>query len=150
MSDDPLSRWPAFSAAVRERLEAGRREYGDRSFSAEPGELLGEVREELLDVCAWGFILACRLEVVGEALRGEAAPERANSAARSISPRSDVFTGTCDAGAVSPQRHAREPVRGLNGERAARPNEQIGSERVPLNSCCDGPGTTQLPGDGTK
>ncbi len=59
---DPLTSWPAFSARVRERLEAGRTEYGDTSFERPPGELLEEIQQELCDVCGWSFILFERLE----------------------------------------------------------------------------------------
>jgi hypothetical protein len=54
---DPLSRWPAFVAAVRARLDIGQREYGDRSFSRSVEELTKEIEEELLDVTAWSYIL---------------------------------------------------------------------------------------------
>jgi hypothetical protein len=62
--DDDL---PAFSpfadfvSAVAARLEKGREAYGNRSFSRSPGELVDEIEEELLDVCAWSFILFSRL-----------------------------------------------------------------------------------------
>jgi hypothetical protein len=64
---DPLADWPAFAGAVRARLEQGRAVYGDQSFARAPGELLGEIRAELMDVCAWSFILAKRLEAHGPA-----------------------------------------------------------------------------------
>jgi hypothetical protein len=54
-------RFPEFVANVEARLEAGRAAYGDRPFSRAPAELAGEVEEELLDVCAWAFILWARV-----------------------------------------------------------------------------------------
>ena len=51
----------AFTALVEARLEAGAREYGDRSFSRDPAELLREIDEELLDVCGWAYVLHCRI-----------------------------------------------------------------------------------------
>ena len=54
----------AFSAAVAARLEEGEKLYADRSFRREPEALVGEVEEELLDVCAWSFILWCRMQAV--------------------------------------------------------------------------------------
>jgi len=54
----------AFAALVEKRLEAGAREYGDTSFARPPAELVGEVAEELLDVCAWSYILWCRVRVL--------------------------------------------------------------------------------------
>jgi len=53
--------WLAFVAQIEARMEAGRREYGEKSFSRDPLELLAEIREELADVAGWSFILWCRL-----------------------------------------------------------------------------------------
>ena len=60
--------WPLFASCVAARLEAGRREYGDRSFSREPRELIREVEEELFDVAGWAFILWSRIRDVRVAL----------------------------------------------------------------------------------
>jgi hypothetical protein len=57
LTNDPIAAWPTFAAAVAARLEQGRHVYGDASFHREPAPLAGEVAEELLDVCAWSFIL---------------------------------------------------------------------------------------------
>jgi hypothetical protein len=62
--------WTHFSERVASRLEAGRREYGDRSFSKEPKAILAEVEQELFDVCGWSFILWCRLQTMSAALDG--------------------------------------------------------------------------------
>lgn len=59
--DDALERWPAFAASVRARLEAGARAYGDASFERSPAELVGEIEQEVLDVCGWAFVLHERL-----------------------------------------------------------------------------------------
>jgi len=53
--------FPDFIAAVAARLEKGREAYNDQSFSRPPGELVGEIKEELVDVCGWAFVLWCRL-----------------------------------------------------------------------------------------
>ena len=69
---DPLDAFPAFVAHVRARLEAGRQEYGDRSFDRPPAELLGEIEQELLDVCGWAYVLwssVRRLRVAGRPKR---------------------------------------------------------------------------------
>jgi hypothetical protein len=59
------------------RLEKGREVYGDRSFSLTPLELTKEVEEEILDVCAWSFILWMRLRALRRHAReGMEAPER--------------------------------------------------------------------------
>ena len=46
-----------FFSRVRERLLQGAKEYGDKSFERTPEEIRKEIEEELLDVCAWSFIL---------------------------------------------------------------------------------------------
>jgi len=50
-----------FTALVAERLEQGRRQYGDRSFTRPPAELASEIEEELADVCGWAYVLWCRV-----------------------------------------------------------------------------------------
>lgn len=67
---DPLGRWPAFMQAVRERLEAGREQYGEESFARDPDELLGELQEEALDLAGWGFVLWQRIELLRERIDG--------------------------------------------------------------------------------
>src|SRR5262245_19946883 len=66
---DPLSHWPTFAERVRERSEAGRQAYGDRSFSKDPDELLAELQQEALDLAGWGYVLFARIERAREALR---------------------------------------------------------------------------------
>ncbi|MGH7857346.1 MAG: hypothetical protein ACREQY_08445 [Candidatus Binatia bacterium] len=51
----------AFAAGVAERLKRGQETYGDRSFGRPPRELASEIEEEILDICAWSFILWARL-----------------------------------------------------------------------------------------
>ncbi len=82
---DPLNAWPAFASRVRERLEAGREAYGDRSFHAEPDVLLGELQQEALDLAGWGFVLFERIERAREALRS-AHDSGAGSPVRSSKP----------------------------------------------------------------
>lgn len=60
----PAAQWAEFSRQVEHRLQKGLEEYGDRSFSARPTELVREISEELLDVSAWSFILWARLQYV--------------------------------------------------------------------------------------
>jgi len=69
MKEKDLS-WPLFASCVAARLAVGRREYGDRSFSREPRELVREVEEELFDVAGWAFILWSRMRDVRVALEG--------------------------------------------------------------------------------
>ena len=71
--NDPLATFPAFVEAVRTRLEAGRVEYGDRSFTRAPSELIGELQQEALDLAGWGFVLFERLRAMQEALDRQAA-----------------------------------------------------------------------------
>jgi len=56
-----LDAWPEFMEAIKERLEAGKREYGDSSFIRPASELAGEIEEELLDVTGWAFFLWLRI-----------------------------------------------------------------------------------------
>lgn len=54
--------WAEFITAIHARLEAGEREYGDGSFRKGQSKLVGEVLEELEDVCGWSFVLWCRVK----------------------------------------------------------------------------------------
>ena len=55
-----------FFELVAARLEAGRQEYGDRSFERKGEELIDEIIEELADVCGWSYILFDRLQKLRE------------------------------------------------------------------------------------
>jgi len=57
-----LDAWPDFMETIRKRLEAGKREYGDSSFTRPASELAGEIEEELLDVAGWAFFLWLRIQ----------------------------------------------------------------------------------------
>jgi len=43
--------------AIKKRLEAGKREYGDSTYGLSSSELAYEIEEELLDVAGWAFFL---------------------------------------------------------------------------------------------
>lgn len=58
-----------FVRLVQTRLSAGAKEYGDRSFSRKPLDLMNEIQEELLDICGWSFVLFTRLKKVQNALQ---------------------------------------------------------------------------------
>ena len=60
--------FPIFAAAVTKRLEQGAKAYADRSFTLPPEVLATEIEQELLDVCAWSFILWCRLRALRDAV----------------------------------------------------------------------------------
>ena len=69
--------WPQFADEVASRLDAGAREYGQRSFSREPADLIDEVQQELRDVAGWSWVLANRLEAVRQAMAAaELAPDQ--------------------------------------------------------------------------
>ena len=78
----PQDRWPDFAEAVRARLEKGQVEYADRSFRRPPEELLGEIEEELADVCGWAFVLWVRLQALGERLERQRYPRQGSSERR--------------------------------------------------------------------
>ncbi|MBC7171828.1 MAG: hypothetical protein H5U40_05355 [Polyangiaceae bacterium] len=67
---DPLDAWPAYAAAVRDRLEAGRETYGDRSFGRSGPSTLAELEQEALDLAGWGFVLWARMRTMRHALEG--------------------------------------------------------------------------------
>ena len=58
-----------FVGLVQARLSAGAKEYGDRSFSRHPMDLMNEIQEELLDICGWSYVLFTRLKKVQNALQ---------------------------------------------------------------------------------
>lgn len=66
---DSLDCVDKFFSHVRTRLLAGRRAYGDRSFSADPKMLIDELQQEVLDLAGWGYVLFRRLEAMRVALR---------------------------------------------------------------------------------
>lgn len=60
-TNDPLNGFPDFDGRVLARLEVGRVEYGDKSFSRPPTELADEIEEELLDIPGWSYVLWVQL-----------------------------------------------------------------------------------------
>jgi len=50
------------------KMQKGYEEYGDKSFSKEPQQLIQELIEEVEDICGWGLILKVRLEQMKEVL----------------------------------------------------------------------------------
>jgi hypothetical protein len=57
-----------FQKKCRQRMLAGEKEYGNKSFSKHPETLLTEIQEELEDVSMWAFILWERIEQIREAI----------------------------------------------------------------------------------
>ena len=57
-----------FQKSCRDRMDQGLVEYGDKSFSADPATLVGEVQQELEDVANWSFILWTRVKALQAAL----------------------------------------------------------------------------------
>ena len=53
-----------YSEKVREKLHKSSVEYGDKSFSMDPVELLGELKEECIDVMGWGMFLFKKLDTI--------------------------------------------------------------------------------------
>jgi hypothetical protein len=51
-----------FVRMLEARLEAGAREYGDKSFDAPLGQLIDELQQEIIDQCGWSFIAFVRAE----------------------------------------------------------------------------------------
>ena len=88
--------WGQFSRLIKERLAEGMRAYGNRSFSKDPVESLGELEEELLDVCGWAFVLHERLKTAEYAFRATA--ERPRSEPRAIETRAELPGSVDDPG----------------------------------------------------
>jgi hypothetical protein len=63
-SDAALEQWGSFTDEIRQRLESGKRAYGDSSFERPEERLVTEIQQELLDVTGWSFILWHRLEAL--------------------------------------------------------------------------------------
>ena len=63
-----------FVEDVRQRLDAGAREYGQQSFEREPADLVEEIRQELRDVAGWAYVLDQRLARIQAKARKLAAP----------------------------------------------------------------------------
>lgn len=57
-----------FCSELERRLRRGADEYGDASFLRPCDALIGEIQEELLDICGWSFVAWCRLRRVREAI----------------------------------------------------------------------------------
>jgi hypothetical protein len=50
--------------ALKGRMRKGHDEYGDRSWSRRPSELLDEISQELLDVVGWAVIANERINAI--------------------------------------------------------------------------------------
>jgi hypothetical protein len=48
--------WPAFVADVTQRLNSGKRVYGDDSFDRPTVNIIGEIQQEHMDVAGWSGI----------------------------------------------------------------------------------------------
>jgi hypothetical protein len=55
--------WREFVESATRRLEAGAKEYGNRSFTeGTDDDVVKEIADECLDLAAWGFVLWRRVE----------------------------------------------------------------------------------------
>lgn len=83
MSDEAIRSFPLFTDAVSKRLDRGRRDYGDSSFTKPMEAVLDELAAECLDLAGWGFILWTRIQ-------------KAIDAARSIADGDQVYSVPVD------------------------------------------------------
>lgn len=60
--DQAIPSYPDMRAAALVRLEKGKAEYGDASFSAPEAALLDEIGQEFLDAFNWSFIAWCETD----------------------------------------------------------------------------------------
>ena len=73
---EELSDYELFVNATYQRLRKGAEEYGNESFSASPLELITELKEEVLDIAGWGYILWQRLDRMEREFSRRALEER--------------------------------------------------------------------------
>ena len=59
-----------FLQQVEAKMDRGRTEYGDKSFYKPDGILLGDIQEELIDVCGWSIILWTKIEKLKSSIKG--------------------------------------------------------------------------------
>lgn len=70
VSDEKIAiDFPDYMRELAGRLRSGAETYGDGSFSRTGPELCGELSQELLDICGWGFVLWCRIQELEKKLR---------------------------------------------------------------------------------
>lgn len=62
MAEDELTQLSRFQRDVATRMRKGQEEYGDRSFRSSPLALIEELKEEVLDIAGWGYVLWKRLD----------------------------------------------------------------------------------------
>jgi hypothetical protein len=68
LTEDEDKVFAEFLNSCKDRLEEGAKSYGNASFSLNPQMLIGEIEEEIMDVCNWSFILFMRLQKMREAI----------------------------------------------------------------------------------
>lgn len=91
---------------LRARLSQGQVDYGDRSFSADPRDLVDEIDEELVDVVGWAIPLRKRLaDLRAEVGRLEVEIEIARAIQRVMG---SAVQSVVDAAATDPDMTAEE------------------------------------------
>lgn len=70
ISDEAIARkFQSFTERIKARLEMGRATYGDASFELPPAALVEEIRQEVLDVAGWAFVMYCRLQALEDRVK---------------------------------------------------------------------------------
>ena len=109
-SDEALVRFVEFTDRIRQRLQMGKRVYGDSSFDRPLPSLVEQIRPEVLDAAGWAFILYERLEELGAhvkvAVELQAAPQGLKEAG---ARRRELGAGSTNARPMPPGCH-RKPV----------------------------------------
>jgi hypothetical protein len=54
--------WDEYFKILEKRLEAGAKEYGNKSFDKSVNSLIEEIQQEILDIAGWSYILWEKLE----------------------------------------------------------------------------------------
>ena len=69
LSDTAILGWPSFTDRILKRLERGRVDYGDASFTRPLTQLVGEIQQEVDDIVGWSFITHNKLEEIGRKVK---------------------------------------------------------------------------------
>ena len=91
LSDEAISFFPDFVRAVHNRLDRGRQDYGDSSFTRPLPEVLDELAQEALDIAGWGFVAWTRIRKLADTLtRLESASRNGDGELPSVLPADEV------------------------------------------------------------
>jgi hypothetical protein len=65
-TQNPMDAWPDYIKALKKRMVNGEATYGNKSFLKTPTMLSQEIKDEIMDICCWSYILLVRLSNIDE------------------------------------------------------------------------------------